>query len=74
MLKTKDIIDEKDKILRKKSSEVIFPLDDKDKNNINLMIEYLRNSQIPDLAVKYNLRPGMGMSAVQIGVLKRYIT
>ena len=74
MLKTKDIIDEKNSILRKKSKEVTFPLSDEDKENIRLMVEYLHNSQIEDLAVEYNLRPGMGMSAVQIGVLKRYIT
>ena len=74
MLLTKDIIDEKDKILRKKSKEVEFPLTDEDKENIRLMVEYLTNSQIDELAAKYCLRPGMGMSAVQIGVLKRYIT
>ena len=74
MLLTKDIIDEKDKILRKKSKEVTFPLSGEDKENIRLMVEYLKNSQIDDIAAKYSLRPGMGMSAVQIGVLKRYIT
>ena len=74
MLLTKDIIDEKDKILRQKSKEVQFPLSDEDKENIRLMVEYLTNSQIDDIAAKYSLRPGMGMSAVQIGVLKRYLT
>ena len=74
MLRTKDIVDEKDKILRQKSKEVEFPLTDEDKENIRLMVEYLTNSQIDELAEKYCLRPGMGMSAVQIGVLKRYIT
>ena len=74
MLKTTDILDEKEKILRKKSEEVKFPMTKEDKKNIDLMIEYLHNSQIDELCGKYNLRPGMGMSAVQIGVLKRYIT
>ena len=73
MLKTCDIIDEKNKKLRQISKEVIFPLTDEDKENIRLMEEYLVNSQIDELAEKYDLRPGMGMSAVQIGVLKRYI-
>ena len=36
------------------------------------MIEYLTNSQIEELAEKYDLRPGMGLSAIQIGVPKRY--
>ena len=74
MLKTTDIIDEKNKILRKKSVDVTFPMTEEDKKNIDLMVEYLHNSQIDELCGKYGLRPGMGMSAVQIGVLKRYIT
>ena len=73
MLKTCDILDEKDKRLRKISEEVTFPLSKEDLKNIDLMQEYLYNSQIEELAEKYDLRPGMGMSAVQIGVLKRYI-
>lgn len=73
MLKTKDILDEKDKRLHQVSAEVTFPLTDTDKKNIDLMEEYLVNSQIEEKAKKYDLRPGMGMAAVQIGVLKRYI-
>ena len=47
MLKTKDILDEKDKRLRNISKEVTFPLSKKDKDLINTMIEYLTDSQIP---------------------------
>ena len=72
MLKTKDILDEKDKRLRLVSKEVEFPLTKKDKELIDTMIEYLHNSQIDELAEKYNLRPGMGLSAIQLGVAKRY--
>lgn len=72
MLKTKDILDEKDKRLHQISKEVVFPLSNEDKKIINDAIEYLTNSQIDELAEKYDLRPGMGMAAVQLGVLKRY--
>lgn len=72
MLKCSDILDEKDKRLRKISKEVTFPLSKEDKETIKLMTEYLTNSQIDKLAKKYNLRPGMGLSAVQLGILKRY--
>ena len=72
MLETKEILDEKDKRLRLVSKEVSFPLTQKDKDLINTMIEYLRNSQIEELAEKYDLRPGMGMAAIQLGVAKRY--
>ena len=68
----KDILDEKDKRLRTVSKEVEFPLSKEDRKNIDDMIEYLTNSQIEELSEKYNLRPGMGLSAIQIGVNKRY--
>lgn len=72
MLKNKDILDEKDKRLHKISKEVTFPLDEEEKKTINLIIEYLTNSQIEKLAKKYDLRPGMGMAAIQLGIDKRY--
>jgi len=73
MLRMKDIIDEKDKRLRLISEEVTFPMSKEDLKNIDLMEEYLVNSQIEERAEKYDLRPGMGMAAIQIGVPKRYI-
>lgn len=72
MIKMKDILDEKDKRLREISKEVTFPLDEKDKKNINDMIKYLHDSQIEELSEKYNLRPGMGLAAIQLGIKKRY--
>lgn len=72
MLKTKDILDESDKRLRMVSKDVSFPLTDSDKKNIDIMINYLHDSQIPELAEKNNLRPGMGLSAIQLGIAKRY--
>ena len=72
VLKTKDFLDEKDKRLRQISEEVVFPLTDNDKELINEMIKYLHDSQIEELAEKYDLRPGMGLSAIQLGVAKRF--
>ena len=68
----KDILDEKEKVLHEKSVDVTFPLSKEDKDTIKDIIELLTNSQIPDLAEKYNLRPGMGLAAVQLGIKKRY--
>ena len=62
------ILDEKEKILRKISEEVQFPLPDEDKKNIKNMITYLKMSQIDEYREKYDLRAGMGLSYVQIGV------
>ena len=71
MIKTSDILDEKDKHLRAKNKEVTFPLSKERKKLIEDMLEHLYYSQIEKYAEKYDLRPGMGMSAVQLGVLKR---
>ena len=65
------ILDEKEKILRQKSKDVVFPLSKDDKKMIQDMIDYLTLSQIESEREKYDLRAGMGLSAVQIGVLKR---
>ena len=52
MLRTKDILDEKDKRLHMVSEEVNFPLSKEDIKNIDLMEEYLVNSQIEEIAEK----------------------
>lgn len=72
MLLMKDIIDEKNKILREKSEEVTFPLTKEQKKTIKDIIEFLTNSQIPELAEKYDLRPGMGLAPIQLGIKERY--
>ena len=74
MLKMKDILDEKDKRLRLVSKDVTFPLSKEDRKIIDEMVEYLTNSQIERLAEKYDLRPGMGMAAIQLGIPKRFLT
>ena len=66
-----EIIDEKDTRLRKISKEVTFPLSKEDKQMIQDMLVYLKMSQIDEEREKYDLRAGMGLSAVQLGVLKR---
>jgi len=65
------ILDEKEKILRTVSTEVEFPLSDDFKKIINDSLLYLEMSQIDEYIEKYDLRPGMGLSLVQIGIPKR---
>ena len=65
------ILDESNSILRTKSKDVIFPLDKKTKNLINDALLYLEMSQIEEERIKYDLRAGMGLSFVQIGIPKR---
>lgn len=65
------ILDESNKLLRQKSTDVTFPLSDEIKKLINDSLTYLEMSQIEEYSTKYDLRPGMGLSFVQIGILKR---
>ena len=65
------ILDEKNKILHEVSKEVKFPLSKQDEKLIYDAIKYLKMSQDDDTAEKYNLRAGMGLAFVQLGVLKR---
>ncbi len=65
------ILDEKEKILHTISEEVKFPLSKEDKKNIKDMLLYLEMSQIEKYSEKYDLRPGMGLAYVQIGIPKR---
>lgn len=72
MLLTSDILDEKDKKIRKKNVDVTFPLKDEEKKLISDMLEHLYLSQIEEEAEKYNLRPGMGLAGPQVGVNKNF--
>ena len=73
MFKKLDILDEKDKRLRKKSIEATFPLSKEDKILIQRSIDELTYSQIEEYAEKYKLRPGMGLAFPQLGLNKRII-
>ena len=72
MLKTSDILDEKDKHLRAKNVDVEFPLNEETKKLIKDMLEHLYYSQIEEYSEKYDLRPGMGLAAPQLGVNQRF--
>ena len=65
------ILDESNKILHQKSTDVTFPLDNDLKKLIDDSLTYLEMSQMDEYIEKYNLRAGMGLSFVQIGILKR---
>lgn len=65
------ILDESNKVLHQVSKEVTFPLDAETKKIIDDSLDYLEKSQIKEYSEKYDLRPGMGLSFVQLGILKR---
>ncbi|MFV0395584.1 MAG: peptide deformylase [Coprobacillaceae bacterium] len=71
MLLMKDIIDDKDKRIRIKSKEVEMPLSKEDRKMLQDMYDFLVNSQDPEASEKYELRPAVGIAAIQLGVPKR---
>ena len=73
MFKKLNILDDSHKVLRQISKEVEFPLSKEDKDTINDIIKELKYSQIEEYSEKYDLRPGMGLAFVQLGILKRII-
>ena len=58
-------------IMRKRSLPVELPLSSKDKELLDEMTNYLIRSQDEEYAKKHNITPGVGMAAIQVGVLKR---
>lgn len=71
MILMKDIIREGHPNLTKQSENVSFPVSNEDKELGLKLLKYCIISQNDTLNKEYNLRPGVGLSAVQINVLKR---
>lgn len=71
MLLMSDIVREGAPILRKPAEPVSLPLSSEDRQWMELMMNYLKNSQNEETAARYGLRAGVGLSANQIGLHKR---
>ena len=65
------IIKDSNPIMKKKSLPVTLPLSAEDKKTLDDMLEYLKLSQDEEYSKKHNIRAGIGMAAIQIGLLKR---
>ncbi|WP_077622166.1 peptide deformylase [Sediminibacillus massiliensis] len=73
MITMKDIVREGNPILNKVAEEVPLPASASDKETLEEMLQYLKNSQDEEVSSKYGLRPGVGLAAPQIGLSKRMI-
>jgi len=70
ILTMKDIVREGAKILRKVTNPVSMPPGEEEREELACMLKFLKNSQDEELARRYRLRPGVGLSANQIGLDK----
>lgn len=71
MITYKDIIKENNSDLRLKSEDVKLPLSKEDGETLIKMNEYLELGYDEKQANKYDIRPGVGLAAPQIDVLKK---
>lgn len=73
MITMEDIIRDGHPTLRLVADEVPLPATEEDKETLRKMLEYVINSQNPEIANAKGLRPGIGLAAPQINVPKRMI-
>ncbi len=71
MYLNKDIVKEGNQILRNQSARVGVPLTTADFNCLKGLYEYVVISSMDDLVKQYNIRPGVGIAAPQVGINKR---
>lgn len=71
MLLYKDIIKEDNNDLREKSVDVSIPLSEEDEKTLLEMNDYLINGYDEEFCKTHDIRPGVGIAAPQIDVLKK---
>lgn len=71
MITMEDIVRDFHPTLRKEAEKITFPLNEDLKKLSVELIEFLINSQDPEKAEKYQLRPGVGIAAPQLNISKQ---
>lgn len=65
------IIKDDNDLIRQKSKDVTLPLSKEDEEILRDMHKYVFESTIEEIANEKNLRPAVGISAIQIGIPKK---
>ena len=65
------IIKDNNDLIRRKSNDVSLPISDEDRSLLLDMLKYVDDSTNEELAKENNLRPAVGISAIQVGVPKK---
>lgn len=68
-----NIIKDVDSSVRAKSQKVALPLSHEDAELLMDLLTYVRDSQDAELSEKENLRPAVGIAAIQVGVPKQML-
>ncbi|SET29090.1 peptide deformylase [Oceanobacillus limi] len=73
MITMENIVREGHPALREVATEVTLPPSDEEINLLSDMLTYLKNSQDDEMCSTYDLRPGVGLAAPQLGITKRMV-
>ena len=65
------LVKDNNPIMRQRSKPVELPLSKEDRATLDTMLDYLKKSQDEEYAKKHNIREGVGLAAIQTGLLKR---
>lgn len=65
------IIKDDNPLIRQRSEDVKLPLSKADATLLKKMLKYVLDSTDEEKAKKYNLRPAVGISAIQVGIPKK---
>ncbi|MGL5591447.1 MAG: peptide deformylase [Mycoplasmoidaceae bacterium] len=66
------IIYDDNPLLKTKSEDVVFPLSEIEKETIDKMVAYI-DASYESKEDEYNIKPGIGIAAIQLGLPKRII-
>ena len=67
------IIKDNDPLIRVKSQDVPLPLSAEDRDLLLNLHKYVVDSTNPEIAEENNLKPAVGISAIQVGINKRLL-
>lgn len=71
LINNKTIIKDDDPLIRRKSEKVQLPLSKEDETLLKEMYQYVKDSTNEALAEQLDLRPAVGLSAIQVGIPKQ---
>lgn len=71
LINNETIVKDTDPRIREKSLPVSLPLSKEDEDLLRALFQYVKDSTNPEIAEAQNLRPAVGISAIQVGVAKQ---
>ena len=65
LINNETIIKDDSDLIRERSVDVSMPVSDEDRQILMQMLKYVDDSTVEEIAEKENLRPAVGISAIQ---------